>query len=124
MGVACAVALGLLCFCGHAHYWARPSSSEGRTMGHVAVGQSNSGRARFMYDVRYTYLRVPAIGQVNRANETIQCETCDRILEERYNDFRVAPVNIERESPYCVVTNDALAQHKSRSPPPHRPLHL
>lgn len=51
-------------------------------------------------------------GQVNRANETIQCETCDRILEERYNDFRVVPVNIERESPYCVVPDDALAQHK------------
>jgi len=58
-------------------------------------------------------LRVPAIVQVNRANETIQCESCDRILEERYNDFRVAPVNIERDSPYCVVTNDTLAQHKS-----------
>jgi hypothetical protein len=51
-------------------------------------------------------------GQVNRANETIQCENCDRILEERYNDFRVVPVNIERESPYCVVPDDALAQHK------------
>jgi len=50
--------------------------------------------------------------KVNRANETIQCESCDRILEERYNDFRVAPVNIERDSPYCVVTNDTLAQHK------------
>ena len=53
--------------------------------------------------------------QVNRANETIQCENCDRILEERYNDFRVVPVNIERESPYCVVPDDALAQHKSSS---------
>lgn len=49
--------------------------------------------------------------QVNRANETIQCENCDRILEERYNDFRVQPVNIERESPYLVVTKDALAQY-------------
>ena len=49
---------------------------------------------------------------MNRANETIQCENCDRILEERYNDFRVVPVNIERESPYCVVPDDALAQHK------------
>jgi hypothetical protein len=61
--------------------------------------------------------RVPTLccvrgGQVNRANETIQCENCDRILEERYNDFRVVPVNIERESPYCVVPDDALAQHK------------
>ena len=54
--------------------------------------------------------------QVNRANETIQCENCDRILEERYNDFRVAAVNVERESPYCVVTHDALAEHKSLAP--------
>jgi transcription initiation factor TFIIIB Brf1 subunit/transcription initiation factor TFIIB len=50
--------------------------------------------------------------KVNRANETIQCENCDRILEERYNDFRVQAINIERESPFCVVTNDELANHK------------
>ena len=53
-----------------------------------------------------------ALLQVNRANETIQCENCDRILEERYNDSRVTAVNVERESPYCVIPNDALAQHK------------
>ncbi len=50
--------------------------------------------------------------KVNRANETIQCEGCDRILEERYNDFRANAVNFERDSPFCVVTTDELAEHK------------
>jgi transcription initiation factor TFIIB len=51
--------------------------------------------------------------RANRANETIQCEGCDRILEERCNDFRVLGVNLERDSPYCVVTQDkALARFK------------
>jgi len=51
--------------------------------------------------------------KVNRANETIQCESCDRILEERCNDFRVMGVNLERDSPYCVVTQDkALTRYK------------
>ena len=50
--------------------------------------------------------------KVNRASETIQCEGCERILEERYNDSRIHAVNIQQESPFCVVTNDVLARHK------------
>ena len=50
--------------------------------------------------------------KVNRANETIQCESCDHILEERYNDYRVTPIFLERESPFYVVTDDLLSKHK------------
>ena len=50
--------------------------------------------------------------KVNRANETIQCESCDHILEERYNDYRVTPIFIERDFPFYVVTDDALSKHK------------
>ena len=50
--------------------------------------------------------------KVNRASETIQCEGCERILEERYNDSRIQAVNIQQEGPFCVVTNDVLARHK------------
>mmetsp|Transcript_43509 Transcript_43509/g.137620 ORF Transcript_43509/g.137620 Transcript_43509/m.137620 type:complete len:539 (-) Transcript_43509:312-1928(-) len=61
--------------------------------------------------------------KVNRANETIQCETCDHILEERYNDYRVTNINFERESPYCAVVNDSLAKHKFDSNVEGDPFH-
>lgn len=47
-----------------------------------------------------------------RANETIQCEACDRILEERYNDFRTTTVLLERDSPFPIVTQDSLSKYK------------
>jgi hypothetical protein len=50
--------------------------------------------------------------KVNRANETIQCESCDHILEERYNDYRVTPIFLERESPFYVVTDDVLSKYR------------
>jgi hypothetical protein len=50
--------------------------------------------------------------ELRRANDTIQCETCDRILEERYNDFRTTTVLLDRDSPFPIVTQDGLSKYK------------